>query len=112
MTGISKNTVVKLLADIGAVCQAAHDKYVVNLRTQRVQVDEIWSFCGAKIALHFMHYNFCRVHQTLRVTPAMEAGLTDRAWELSDLADLLEYSEQKLIEGGSMKRGPYKAKED
>jgi IS1 family transposase len=32
---------------------------------------------GYAVALHFMHYNFCRVHQTLRVTPAMEAGLTD-----------------------------------
>ncbi len=40
------------------------------------------------IALHFMHYNFCRIHQTLRCTPAMAAGLTDRVWELSDLVDL------------------------
>jgi hypothetical protein len=30
-------------------------------------------------------YNFCRVHQTLRVTPAMEAGITDRVWSLADL---------------------------
>jgi hypothetical protein len=34
----------------------------------------------AAIALHFMHYNFCRVHQTLRVTPAMEAGIADHVW--------------------------------
>ena len=34
------------------------------------------------VALHFMHYNFCRVHQTLRVTPAMAAGLADHVWEL------------------------------
>jgi hypothetical protein len=42
------------------------------------------------IALHFMHYNFCRVHQALRVTPAMEAGLTDHVWELEELVALLD----------------------
>jgi hypothetical protein len=36
------------------------------------------------LALHFMHYNFCRVHQTLCVTPAMEAGLSDHVWSLED----------------------------
>lgn len=41
------------------------------------------------VALHFMHYNFCRVHQTLRVTPAMEAKLSDHVWELSELIALL-----------------------
>jgi hypothetical protein len=34
---------------------------------------------GHAVALHYMHYNFCRVHKTLRVTPAMEAGLTDHS---------------------------------
>jgi hypothetical protein len=42
------------------------------------------------VALHFMHYNYCRVHQTLRVTPAMQAGLTDHIWELEDLVKLLD----------------------
>ena len=41
------------------------------------------------VALHFMHYNFCRVHQTLRVTPAMEAGLADHVWEIEELVALL-----------------------
>jgi IS1 family transposase len=41
------------------------------------------------VALHFMYYNFCKIHQSLRVTPAMEAGLSDHAWELTDLVDLL-----------------------
>jgi hypothetical protein len=35
--------------------------------------------------LHFAYYNFCRIHQTLRVTPAMEAGITARVWNLADL---------------------------
>ena len=42
-----------------------------------------------QVALYFFHYNFCRVHQTLRVTPAMEAGLTDHVWSLEELCGLL-----------------------
>jgi IS1 family transposase len=45
---------------------------------------------GHMVALYFMHYNFCRVHKTLRVTPAMEAGLTDHVWEIEDLIELLK----------------------
>lgn len=45
------------------------------------------------VALHFMHYNFCRIHQTLRVTPAMEAGVADRVWEIADIVRLLEAKE-------------------
>jgi IS1 family transposase len=41
------------------------------------------------VALHFMHYNFCRVHQTLRITPAMAAGLTDHVWSIEELCALL-----------------------
>jgi len=37
------------------------------------------------VALHFAYYNFCRVHKTLRVTPAMEAGITDHIWNLTEL---------------------------
>jgi IS1 family transposase len=40
------------------------------------------------IAIHFMHYNFCRIHQTLRVTPAMEAGVTEHVWGLEEIANL------------------------
>jgi len=42
------------------------------------------------VALHFMYYNFCRIHQTLRVTPAMEAGVTDRLWEIEDILSLMK----------------------
>jgi len=45
------------------------------------------------VALHFMYYNFCRIHQTLRVTPAMAAGVTDRLWDVSDIVRLLEEKE-------------------
>lgn len=42
------------------------------------------------VALHFMHYNFCRVHQTLRVTPAMEADVADHVWSMREIVALLE----------------------
>lgn len=42
------------------------------------------------IALHFMYYNFVRIHKTLRVTPAMELGLTNKLWSIQDLAMLIE----------------------
>jgi len=252
MTGASKNTVVKLLADLGSVCAEYHNRVVRNLTCKRVQCDEIWSFCYAKeknvpedkkgvygfgdvwtwtaidsdtklvaswfigrrnaehakifmndladrltnkvqlttdglkayleaiddafsadidyailvklygaekteagryspakcigarteqvtgkpdkkhvstsyverqnltmrmsmrrftrltngfskkvenlehaVALHFMHYNFCRIHRTLRVTPAMEAGITDKLWNVEDIVKLLEEKEAK-----------------
>lgn len=42
------------------------------------------------ISLHFMHYNFGRIHKTLRVTPAMEAGITDHVWSLEEIAALIK----------------------
>ena len=42
------------------------------------------------MALHFLYYNFVRVHQTLKVSPAMAAGTTKRLWEMSDVVDMLE----------------------
>ena len=42
------------------------------------------------VAIYHAYYNFCRVHQTLRVTPAMEAGLADHVWSVEELVGLLE----------------------
>jgi IS1 family transposase len=42
------------------------------------------------IALHYMHYNFCRIHQSLRVTPAMEAGVSDHVWSVKEIIALLD----------------------
>jgi len=44
----------------------------------------------ANVALYFMHYNFCRIHQTLRVTPAMEAGIADHVWSLQEIIGLIK----------------------
>lgn len=53
------------------------------------------------LAIYFMHYNFVRIHQSLRVTPAMAAGVTDKLWGLEDMAALLDKS-------APAKRGPYR----
>lgn len=55
------------------------------------------------VALHFMHYNFGRIHKTLRVTPAMEAGIADHVWSMQEIAGLVKDEAPK-------KRGPYKKK--
>ena len=41
----------------------------------------------AAVALHFVHYNLVQIHKTLRITPAMAAGATDRLWSLEELGD-------------------------
>ena len=58
------------------------------------------------VALHVMYYNFVRMHSTLRMTPAMAAGVTDRLWEISDIVALVEATEADK----PRKRGPYKKK--
>jgi hypothetical protein len=55
------------------------------------------------VALHFMYCNYVRIHQTLRVTPAMEAGLSDHVWTIQEL---VEMGEQTMPLPA--KRGPYK----
>ena len=55
------------------------------------------------LALYFAFYNFCRIHKTLKITPAMAAGITDRLWSLEDIAERIEARNEKPA-----KRGPYK----
>ena len=59
-------------------------------------------------ALHCTFYIFVRIHKTLRVTPAMAAGLTDRLWDMRDIVALVEAAE---AEEGPKKRGPYKPRQ-
>ena len=48
-------------------------------------------------SLHFMYYNFVRIHKTIRMTPAMKAGVTDRLWDIEDIIALLDSSSKPLI---------------
>jgi IS1 family transposase len=57
----------------------------------------------AAVSIHFFHYNFVRVHQTLKQTPAMAAGVSDHAWTLPEMIALLDATEK-----APTKRGPYK----
>jgi IS1 family transposase len=50
---------------------------------------------AAAVSLHFMHYNFCRVHQTLGTTPAVAAGVADHIWTLAEVVKLLEPDERE-----------------
>jgi len=59
------------------------------------------------VSLHFMYYNFVRVHKSLRMTPAMAAGITDKLWEIGDIVDLIEVAEDTQPK----KRGPYKKRQ-
>ena len=68
-------------------------KSAVNSRRMRIRgltrltnaFSKKWGNLKAAVALHFACYNLCRIHSSLRVTPAMEAGITDRQWSLTDL---------------------------
>ena len=57
------------------------------------------------VALHFMYYNFVKIHSTLRLTPAMAAGVTTKLWEIGDIVALIEAKEAET----QMVRGPYKS---
>lgn len=51
----------------------------------------------AAVSLHFMYYNFVRIHLTLKITPAMQAGVTDRLWRIEDIVKLVdEYREERV----------------
>jgi hypothetical protein len=66
---------------------------------------KVENHCHA-LALYFVYYNFVRRHQTLRVSPAMEAGISDRLWSMEDIVALID-----AAEGEPKKRGPYKARQ-
>ena len=53
------------------------------------------------VSLHFMHYNFARIHKTIRVAPAMQAGISDHLWSIEEIVRLVAEPQAK-------KRGAYK----
>jgi transposase-like protein/IS1 family transposase len=80
------------MPDYERICTSHVERQNLTMRMQIRRLTRLtnafskkWENLRAAIALHFAYYNFCRVHQTLRVTPAMEAGLTDHVWELKEL---------------------------
>jgi hypothetical protein len=64
------------------------------------------------LSIYFMHYNFARIHQTTRVTPAMAAGVTEKLWDMTDIVRMVEaYESGAAMEterkfGGKLSVGP------
>ena len=71
---------------------------LTNAFSKKVE-NHAWS-----LALFTCYYNFVRIHKTLRMSPAMAAGVSDRLWDMSDIVALVESGEAKVVN----KRGPYK----
>jgi transposase-like protein/IS1 family transposase len=74
------------------ICTSIVERQNLTIRMQMRRLTRLtngfskkWDNLWAAYCLHFAYYNFCRIHKTLRVTPAMEAGITDRVWELAEL---------------------------
>lgn len=57
---------------------------LTNAHSKKIEIRE------HAIAIYFMHYNFVRIHQTLRVTPAMEAGVTQKLMSLQDMVAIVD----------------------
>ena len=74
------------------ICASCVERQNLTIRMQRRRFTRLTNAFSKKLgnlkaalALHFAHYNFCRIHGSLRIAPAMAAGVTDRVWDLRDL---------------------------
>jgi len=98
MTGIAKNTVTKLLGDIGEVCSVFQNKAMRNLRCQKLQLDEIWSFVGAKkknVPLERKHefgigdvWTWVAIDSDTKLVPSWFVGTRDSESATSFVKDL------------------------
>jgi IS1 family transposase len=83
--------------DPAKICTSHSERNNLNVRMHSRRMTRLTNAFSKKVqnhahamALHFLYYNFVRIHQTLRVTPAMAAGVTTRLWEMKDVVDMLE----------------------
>jgi hypothetical protein len=74
------------------ICTSIVERQNLTIRMQMRRLTRLtnafskkWDNLWAAYCLHFAYYNFCRIHRTIRVTPAMEAGIADHIWEISEL---------------------------
>ncbi len=80
------------MPDYERICTSHIERQNLTMRMQIRRLTRLtngfskkWVNLKAAVALHFAYYNFCRVHSSLRVTPAMEAGITDHIWTIAEL---------------------------
>lgn len=102
LTGTRRETILGVPNE-AAICTSHAERNNLTVRMQMRRFTRLTNGFSKKLknhrlacAVHFVHYNFARIHQTLRVTPAMAAGLTDHVWELAELIALLEIEERRL----------------
>lgn len=95
-TGIMK-TRVSGTPDMKHVSTSYAERNNLNIRMHSRRMTRLTNAFSKKIenhahamALHFLYYNFVRIHKTLKITPAMAAGVTDRLWEVADMVGVLE----------------------
>ncbi|MGD0301219.1 MAG: IS1 family transposase [Bryobacteraceae bacterium] len=91
---IVETEVVPVLGDPdpSRICTSIVERQNLTIRMQMRRLTRLtnafskkWDNLWAAYCLHFAHYNFCRIHRTLRVTPAMQSGITDRVWDIAEL---------------------------
>jgi transposase-like protein/IS1 family transposase len=78
--------------DPSRICTSIVERQNLTIRMQMRRLTRLtngfskkWENLWSAYCLHFAYYNFCRIHRSIRVTPAMEAGITDHVWELTEL---------------------------
>jgi hypothetical protein len=93
----ARKVVVSGNPDPAKICTSHSERNNLNVRMHSRRMTRLTNGFSKKIAnhahamsLHFLYYNFVRQHQTLRMSPAMAAGVTTRLWEMSDVIDMLE----------------------
>lgn len=96
----AKKEVISGNPDTSLICTSHVERQNLTMRMSMRRFTRLTNAFSKKlenhrfaVALHFIHYNFCRVHQSIRVTPAMQAGLSDHVWELLELVELLNAEE-------------------
>ena len=74
------------------ICTSIIERQNLTMRTQMRRLTRLtngfskkWENHWAALCLHFAFYNFCRIHKSIRVTPAMEAGLTNHIWTIAEI---------------------------
>src|SRR6202162_3637298 len=91
---VASTEVVPVLSnpDPARICTSIVERQNLTIRMQMRRLTRLtngfskkWESLWAAYCLHFAYYNFCRIHRTLRVTPAMEAGIASRVWEVKEL---------------------------
>jgi hypothetical protein len=93
----ARNVPMRGNPDPASICTSHSERNNLNVRMHNRRMTRLTNALSKKVenhahamALHFLYYNFVRIHQTLKVTPAMAAGVTKRLWEMRDVVEMLE----------------------